>query len=83
MEIELFVSHSFKPCRDAERIYGEVAGEQGVELAIVDVNSQDGGARAQRLGIKMVPAPAINGRRLAIGVQTPEEVRDLLAAARR
>ncbi|GEM_PF-4331033 len=83
MKIELFVSESFKPCREAVRISDAVAKEEGLELTVVDIADPAGRRRADELGIAVIPALAVDGRLLAIGVQTHGDVRDLLAAARR
>lgn len=79
MEIELFTSKSFSPCRDAERIWRTVASERRIALTVVDVDSPDGQERAERLRITVVPAISVGGRLLAIGVQTIEEARELVA----
>jgi thioredoxin-like negative regulator of GroEL len=78
MKLNLFVSDSFARCRDAERVWGHVATETGLELKIVDINSDDGRTLAQRLGISMVPALTVDDRLLSVGVPTMDEVRTLL-----
>jgi hypothetical protein len=83
MELQLFVSRTFAPCRDAERVWREVAREHRVGLTVVDVHSPGGGDRDGRLPVTVVPAIAADGRLLAIGVQTIEEARRLIAAAAR
>lgn len=81
MKIELFVSETFEPCRDAERVWSDAVRERDIELTVVDINSAEGQARAQQLAIGMVPALVVNGRLRAVGVQSPVEARNLLAAA--
>lgn len=80
MKLQLFVSESFAPCREAERVWRGIAAECGIELAVVDINGQAGRALAARLQVNVVPAVAADGRLLAIGVQTPAEARLVLAA---
>lgn len=78
MKLELFVSETFARCQDAERVWRHVATESGVELDVVDINSEAGRGRAARLGISIVPALAVDNEVLAVGVPTVEEVRKLL-----
>lgn len=80
MKIELFVSSSFAPCRDAERIWRDAVRECNVDFAVLDVNCDNGQARAEQLGIHLVPALAVDGKLYAVGVQSPEEVKSLLAS---
>lgn len=82
MKLQLFVSDTFAPCREAERVWRAVAEENGAELAIIDINSDAGRSLAAPLGVNVVPAVVIDGRLLAIGVQSAAEARGLLAEAR-
>ncbi|HEX9812927.1 MAG TPA: hypothetical protein VGA88_12700 [Burkholderiales bacterium] len=82
MELLLFVSQAFTPCRDAERVWQTVAEESGCALTVVDVNSAEGHDLAERLRVTVVPAVAMAGRLLAIGVQSAEEARGLVAERR-
>ncbi|HEX7045806.1 MAG TPA: thioredoxin family protein [Burkholderiales bacterium] len=81
MELQLFVLPSFAPCLEAERVWREIAAEAGVELAVIDIDSERGRAMASRLGLAMVPAIAVDGRLVALGVQTLDEARGVLADA--
>ncbi|HEY8555409.1 MAG TPA: thioredoxin family protein [Burkholderiales bacterium] len=81
VELQLFVSPSFAPCLQAERVWREIAAEAGVELAVIDIESEHGRAVASELGLAMVPAIAVDGRLVAIGVQTHDEARSVLADA--
>lgn len=81
MKLQLFVSDTFAPCREAERVWRAVAEEKGMELAIIDINSEAGRSLAAPLQVNVVPAVAADGRLLAIGVQTPVEARSLIAEA--
>ena len=81
MRLQLFVSRAFAPCRDAEQVWRRVAEERGMELVVVDINSERGREAAASLQVTAVPALALDGRLLAIGVQTPEEARGLIADA--
>src|SRR5688572_25468648 len=60
LKIELFVSKSFGPCRDAERAWDEAARERQLDLIVVDIDSADGQVRAAQLGISVIPALAVN-----------------------
>jgi hypothetical protein len=83
MELQLFVSRTFAPCRDAERIWREVAREHHAALTVIDVHSPAVRDQLGRLPVTVVPAIAADGRLLAIGVQTIEEARQLVAVAGR
>jgi hypothetical protein len=80
VELQLFVSHGFLPCRDAERIWREVSHERDIRLTVVDIDSPAGRDVAARIPVTVVPAIAAAGRLLAVGVQTLQEARDLVAA---
>lgn len=78
MDLLLFVSPAFAPCREAERVWEAVAAESGCSLTVVDITSPQGHQLAERLRVTVVPAVATAERLLAIGVQSAEEARGLL-----
>ena len=78
MELLLFVSQAFAPCREAERVWQSVAAESGCSLTVVDINSPEGHELAESLRVTVVPAVATEGRLLAIGVQSADEARKLV-----
>lgn len=80
MELQLFVSRGFLPCREAERIWREVAHAHAIRLTVVDIDSPTGQAEAARMPVTVVPAIAAAGRLVAVGVQTSQEAHDLVAA---
>lgn len=80
MKLQLFISHAFAPCRDAEFVWNQVAHEHDVALGIVDIDSPGGRDLAERMRVTVVPAIAVDNRLLAIGVQTIAEARDLMAS---
>lgn len=82
MQLQLFVSDSFAPCRDAERVWGYVARESDLELNVIDVRSDAGRALAEGLRIAIVPALAVDDRLLSVGVPTVDEARSLLRKRR-
>lgn len=84
MKLQLFVSESFAPCREAERVWRAAAADCGCEFAVVDINREPGRELAARMRVHVVPAVALDDRLLAIGVQTPDEALSLVreAAAR-
>jgi len=81
VELQLFVLPSFAPCLEAERVWREVATEAGAEFVVIDIDSEPGRAMAAKLGLAMVPAIAVDGRLIALGVQSREEARSVLAEA--
>lgn len=81
VKIELFVSPTFAPCEEASRIWAAAACEREASFVIVDINTPDGQAHAQRLGIRAVPLVVVNGAPMALGVQSLVEARQLLKQA--
>lgn len=81
MQLTLFVSEFFARSAEAQRIWARLAEERGLPLSVLDINSDSGRAAAQRLGVSVVPALALNDRLLAIGVPTLEEGRTLLVTS--
>lgn len=81
MKVELLVSEWCAPCHQAERIWRQVSAERDFEFAVVDLAQPEGKALAQRLRIRTIPALVIDGRLVAIGVQSLEEARRLVAQA--
>lgn len=78
MKIELLVSLTFAACAEASRVWSAAASEYDASFSIVDINSPDGQAYAQRLGVHAVPLVVVDGKPLALGVQTLMEARQLL-----
>lgn len=81
MKVELLVSEWCPTCPAAERIWRDVAAEKEIEFAVLDFAQPEGRELAHRLQVRTIPALAVDGVLKAVGVQTPGEARELVAAA--
>lgn len=81
MRVELLVSEWCPTCPTAEQVWREVAAEREFEFAVVDAAQPEGRALVARLHLRSVPSLVIDGVLRAVGVQTPEEARALVADA--
>lgn len=78
MEVELVVSTDCQPCRVAEETWSRACAARGVNYTCVDISSPRGDQLRDVLDLRSVPAVVLDGRLVAIGVQTPAEVEALL-----
>jgi thioredoxin-like negative regulator of GroEL len=88
MKLVYFHSEECGVCREKESVVQAVARDMGLPLETVDVERDDGPARAEALRVKTVPTLAlVDGERVPfrlVGVAiTPENVAHLSAATRR
>jgi glutaredoxin len=81
MKVELLVSEWCPTCPAAEKVWRDVLQERSFEFAVVDVAQPEGRALVARLHLRSVPSVVVDGVLQAVGVQTPEEARRLVAAA--
>lgn len=81
MKVELLVSEWCAPCHQAERVWRQVAAERDFEFAVVDLAQPEGKQLANALRIRTIPALVIDGQLVAVGVQSLEEARRLVAQA--
>jgi hypothetical protein len=58
-----------------------VAEERAIDFSVLDMAQPEGRMLAQRLRLKTIPAVAIDGTLMAVGVQTLEEARRMVAGA--
>ena len=78
MKVQLLVSESSVPCHHAEKVWRQVAAERALDFSVVDLDGPEGRTLADRLHLRTIPALVIDGRLIAIGVQSPEEARALV-----
>jgi len=83
VKVELLVSEWCPTCPQAERVWTEVAAEREIEFAVLDLNQTAGRELAHRLRVRTIPAIVIDGELKAVGVQSPAEARQMVAAAPR
>ena len=81
MKVQLLVSESCAPCDQAEKVWRQVAAERALDFSVVDLAGPEGRTLADRLRLRTIPALVIDGRLIAIGVQSPEEARALVTRA--
>ena len=81
MKVQLLVSESSVPCHHAEKVWRQVASERALDFSVVDLAGPEGRTLAERLRLRTIPALVIDGRLIAIGVQSPEEARALVTRA--
>ena len=81
MKVELLVSEACHPCAQAQAIWRAVAEELALDFSVVYLDGPEGRALADRLRIRTIPAVVVDGVLTAIGVQSPEEARALVARA--
>jgi hypothetical protein len=80
MKLQLVVAAWSPPCQRAEQIWRAVAKGHGLELCIVDSDQPDGQALMQRLQFATIPALLIDGRLIAVGVQSEHEAHAIVEA---
>lgn len=81
MKVQLLVSEWCVPCRDAERVWGEVARAKTIAFEVLDLGQPEGRSVVARLGIRTVPSTVIDGTLAHLGVPTLAEAAALVAAA--
>ncbi|MCX7892764.1 MAG: thioredoxin family protein [Burkholderiales bacterium] len=81
MLVQLLVSEWCHTCPAAEKVWRDVADERDFDFAVVDVMQPEGRAIVARLRVRAVPSVVVDGELKAVGVQTPDEARALVAAA--
>jgi len=81
MKVQLLISDPSAPCKQAEKIWRGVAAERDLDFSLLDLAEPEGKALADRLQIKTIPALVVDGVLVAIGVQSPDEARALVAPA--
>lgn len=78
MKVELLVADWSSSCRRAEAVWRQVAHERALDFEVVDVDEPHGQALMQRLQLKTIPALLIDGKLVAIGVQSEQAARAIL-----
>lgn len=81
MRIELLIADNCLPCRKAEEVWRGMSKERGLALSVLDVHGSEGKQLSDRLGLTALPALMIDGNLVAVGVQSPDQVAELLIQA--
>ncbi|HYA37895.1 MAG TPA: thioredoxin family protein [Candidatus Methylomirabilis sp.] len=82
MKVQLLVSESCVPCDQAAKVWRQVAAERGLDFSVVSLDQPEGRTLAARLQLKTIPALLVDNSLVAIGVQSLDEARALVAPAR-
>ena len=83
MRVQLLVSDDCAPCRVAEALWRDVCNEHDASLEIVDLASPAGAALGKSLDIRTLPAVLLDGKLVAVGVQSRSQSEVLLNPAAR
>lgn len=78
LKIELLVTPDCVPCAKAEALWREVSDKQGLSLTVLDRREREGKYLSRRFHLKTFPALVINGKLVAVGVQSRAEAESLL-----
>jgi glutaredoxin len=81
MKVELLVSEWCPTCPQAEQVWSTVSQEKDIAFAVLDLAQPEGRELAHRLRLKTIPAVVVDGKLVAVGVQSLGEARQLVAAA--
>jgi len=81
MKVELLVSEWCPTCPAAEKVWRDVLKEREFDFSVVDAAQPEGRELIARLRLRSVPSVVVDGVLQAVGVQTMEEARGLIASA--
>lgn len=79
MRVQLLVSQWCPSCDSAETVWSRIAAEREFDFSVVDMGTPEGRELVQRLRLKTVPALIVDGELRGVGVQSPEEAREIVA----
>lgn len=81
MRVELLVTRDSSSCRKAELLWRSICEKNNLTLKVLEDDSPEGRDVLARLGLHAVPALLLDGRLVAVGVQTPDQAAELLRSA--
>jgi hypothetical protein len=81
MRVELLVTRDSASCRKAESVWRSICEKNNLTLSVLEDDSPEGRHMIARLGLHALPALLLDGRLVAVGVQTPEQASELLRVA--
>ena len=81
MKVELLVTRSSPSCREAENLWRSICEYENLTLRVIEDASPQGQRALIRLGLRALPAVLLNGRLVAVGVQTRDQALELLRVA--
>ncbi len=81
MRVELLVTRDSSSCRKAEIVWCSICEKNNLTLRVLDDDSPEGRRMLARLELHALPAVLLDGRLVAVGVQTEDQALELLRAA--
>ena len=81
MKVQLLVSDWCASCHQAEKVWREVSEEREFEFDVVDMGQSEGKELVSRLRLKTIPALVVDGKLVAIGVQSRQQALAIVGAA--
>ncbi len=81
MKVALLVTRDSSSCRKAENLWRSICENENLTLSVIEEASPEGQRALARLGLRALPAVLLNGRLVAVGVQTRDQAFELLRAA--
>jgi len=81
MKVELLVTRDSSSCRKAENLWRSICEKKDLNLRVLEDASPEGQRAIAHLGLGALPAVLLNGRLVAVGVQTRDQALELLRAA--
>lgn len=81
MEIRLLVSKWCPVCPQAEAVWSEVAKHHPIDYRSLDIAEPAGRALVADLRIRTVPALVVDGKLVAVGLQSPADAIKIIGAA--
>ena len=81
MRVELLVTRDSSSCRKAEIVWNCICEKNNLTLRVLEDDSPEGRCVLARLELRALPAILLDGRLVAVGVQTEDQALELLRAA--
>jgi hypothetical protein len=81
MRVELLVTRDSSSCRKAEILWRSICENENLTLRVLEDGSPEGQHVLTRLELHALPAVLLDGRLVAVGVQTRDQALELLRAA--
>ena len=81
MRVELLVTRDSSSCRKAEILWRSICENNNFTLRVLEDDSPEGQRVLTRLELRALPAVLLEGRLVAVGVQTRDQALELVRAA--
>lgn len=78
VKIELLVAPDCAPCTKAVALWRQISEKHGLSLRVLDRREREGEYLSHRFHLKTFPALVMNGKLVAVGVQSHQEAASLL-----